>query len=146
MRHLLLALVLTGCAAADAPATDAPPGATDRDLVVRVVGASPEDASQLRLAVRWVAGSGLEALPADLDDDTGVVAFDGDLPLDDNAVYFDPDSGELAIDLDAVAPGPRVLRVQARHDAAVSPWLEIPVSDRRLDLDGTATDAAPGTL
>ena len=107
----------------------APP--VEGGLVVRVVGEAPGDPSQLRLAVRSVSAQGAESLPAELDDDEDVVALDGNRVLDDNAVYFDPDSGELAIDLDAMQPGLRRLRVAARGGGRVSPWVEIPVAGHR---------------
>lgn len=124
-RLSLALLVLSGCAAPEAPSS------SDRDLIVRSVSISPDDASQLLLAVRWVAADGTESLPADLDDEAGVVALDGDRPLDENAVYFDPDSGELTIDLDGMQTGDRTLRVRALDGAVTSPWLEIPVQGRR---------------
>ena len=112
-------------------------------LVVRVVGTAPDDPTQLRLAVRAVDAEGRESLPAGLDDDGGVVALDGNRLLDDNAVYFDPDVGELVVDLDALGPGLGRLRLAARDGARVSPWVEVPVwNGRALAESG---DAAPFT-
>ena len=129
LRFALAFSLLVGCTASEtASPTET---ASDRALVVRVVGPLPGDPSQLAFAVRWVAGDGTEALPADLDDDDGVVALDGDRRLDDNAVYFDPDVGELLIDLDALGPGERVLRVTATDGAVTSPTLDVAVSNRR---------------
>ena len=101
-------------------------------LVVRVVGTEPGDPSQLRLEVREVDDRGREALPVGLDDDDGVVALDGNRLLDDNAVYFDPDVGELALDLDALDGGSRLLRLAVRDGERWSRWLDVPVQDRRL--------------
>lgn len=125
LRLSIALLFLAGCTASG------PPAQGERDLTVRVVGAETDDPSQLLLAVRWVTAAGVETLPADLDDEAGVVALDGDQPLDDNAVYFDPDSGELMIDLDARPLGERVLRVQARDGDRASPFLDIAIQDRR---------------
>ena len=107
------------------------PPAVETGLVLRVVGTDPDDPSQLRLTLRSVRADGTESLPTELDDDDGVVALDGNRVLDDNALYIDPDAGELLVDLDAMRPGPRRLRLAARDGARVSPWVEIPVVDRR---------------
>ena len=108
-------------------------------LAVRVVGTEPDDPSQLRLEVREVDARGRESLPVGLDDDDGVVALDGNRPLDDNAVYFDPDVGELALDLDALGPGRRRLRLAVRDGARVSRWVEVWVEDGRLSETDTGS-------
>ena len=107
-------------------------GAAGPELVLRVLGTAPGDPSQLRLAVREVDARGRESPPTGLDDDEGVVALDGDRLLDDNAVYFDPDVGELAVDLDALGGGRRTLWLAARDGARVSRWAAVPVQDGRL--------------
>ncbi len=107
------------------------PPAVEGGLIARVVGTEPGDETQLRLAVRVVDAGGRESLPAALDDETSVVALDGNRLLDDNAVYFDPDSGELMIDLDALDGGLRRLRLAVRDGARVSRWVEVPVWDHR---------------
>ena len=107
------------------------PPAVAGGLVVRVVGTEPGDPTQLRLAVRSVGADGRESLPAELDDETSVVALDGNRLLDDNGVYFDPDSGELMLDLDALGGGLRRLRLAVRDGARVSRWVEVPVWNHR---------------
>ena len=109
-------------------------------LEIRVIGTEPTDPSQLRLEVREVDGDGREALPLELDDEESIVALDGNRLLDDNAVYFDPGSGELALDLDALDGGRRRLRLAVRDGARFSRWVEIDVQDRRL-----ATPSETGT-
>ncbi len=107
------------------------PPAVDGGLRARVVGTVPDDPSLLVLNVRSVAADGTESLPAEVDDDDGAVVLDGNRVLDDNAVYFDPDAGRITIDLDALQPGARRLRIAVRDGARVSPWVEVPVQDRR---------------
>ena len=122
----------------------APP--VEGGLVVRVAGAEPGDPSQLIFTVRSVGADGRESPPAEVDDDDGAVVLDGNRVLDDNAVYFDPDGGELTVDLDAVEPGLRRLRVAVRDGARVSRWVEVPLWDRRplSQADGSAA-LAPAT-
>ena len=107
------------------------PPAVDGGLRARVVAAASDDPSLLVLDVRSVAADGAESLPAEVDDDDGAVVLDGNRVLDDNAVYFDPDAGRISIDLDALQPGARRLRIAVRDGARVSPWVEVPVIDRR---------------
>ena len=116
------------------------PPAVDGGLRARVVAAASDDPSLLVLDVRSVAADGAESLPAEVDDDDGAVVLDGNRVVDDNAVYFDPDAGRISIDLDALQPGARRLRIAVRDGARVSPWVEVPVVDRRASA---TTSAAP---
>ena len=121
---------------------------TEGALALRLVGRDPEDPSLLRFSVRAVDAAGAEAMPLGVDDETAIVALDGNRPLDDNAIYFDPPVGTLSMDLDELAPGLRRLRLAARGtepgDGRVSRWVEVPVWNNRPHADaGAAADAPP---
>ena len=121
---------------------------TEGALALRLVGRDPEDPSLLRFSVRAADAAGAEAMPLGVDDETAIVALDGNRPLDDNAIYFDPPVGTLSIDLDELAPGLRRLRLAARGtergDGRVSRWVEVPVWNNRPHADaGAAADAPP---
>ena len=95
------------------------------------LGVDPDDPSLVRFEARSVAADGSASLPEEVDDEEGVVALDGDRLLDDNAVFFDPPAGEIAVDLDALGPGRRLLRLVIRDGARVSAVVGVPVLDRR---------------
>ena len=107
------------------------PRETVGGLRLRALGTDARDPSVVRFEVRAVAADGSLSVPSEVDDDDGVVALDQDTVLDDNAVYFDPPSGELVVDLDALGPGRRLLRLAVRDGARVSEWAEVEVQDRR---------------
>ena len=122
---------------------------TEGALNLRLVGPDAEDPSLLRFSLRAVDADGRESTPEDLDDATAIVALDGNRLLDENAVYLDPPTGRLAIDLDELAPGLRRLRVAARGtepgDGRRSGWVEVPVWNRRPLASADGPDAAPPT-
>lgn len=112
------------------------PRGSGRALRLRVLGTSQADSSWLLLTLMSVAADGTESPPDELDDEEAIIALDGNRPLDPAAVFLDPASGRLEVDLDDLAPGLRRLRLAARGtepgDARISEWVELPVRDHRL--------------
>ena len=108
---------------------------TEGALRLRVEGVSPTDSTRLLMTLASVDADGTESAPAEVDDEEGIVALDGNRPLDPAAVFLDPASGRLEVDLDELQPGLRRLRIAARGtepgDARVSGWVELPVWNRR---------------
>ena len=115
-------------------------------LRLRVLGTADGDPDRLQLQLASVAADGTEAAPEEIDDEAGIVALDGNRLLDPAAVFLDPASGRLDVDLDELAPGLRRLRLAARGtepgDARVSNWVEVPVWNHR---PAAATPDAPWT-
>ncbi len=94
------------------------------DLTLRLQGADSADPSLLVFVAQARDGS-----PVDLDDEDGV-ALSGNRLLEENAldVYAD----RLVLDLDALGPGRRRLRVVAAPPGAVSNWVEVTVEGGRV--------------
>lgn len=106
-----------------------PPAVPGR-LHLRLVGPEEDDPSILRLAVHRLGADGEDAL-VDIDEETGVVAFADNRLVNDNAI--DADFGDVGLDLDAVGPSARRLRVAVRtDDGLVSNWVEVPLLGGRL--------------
>lgn len=93
-------------------------------LALRVEGLDPTDPSLLVFTARATDGS--EVM---LDDEDGVALVD-DRVLEENALDIHAD--RLVLDLDAVGPGRRRLRVIAASPDAVSDWAEVEVENGRL--------------
>mgnify|MGYP001166462963 CR=1 FL=1 len=93
-------------------------------LSLRVEGLDPADPSLLVFTARATDGSELM-----LDDEDGTALVD-DRVLEENALDIHAD--RLVLDLDAVGPGRRRLRVIAASPDAISNWAEVEVENGRL--------------
>ncbi|WP_420456276.1 hypothetical protein [Rubrivirga sp.] len=97
-------------------------GAQGLDL--RLEGPDPADPSLLVFVARSADGS-----PLMLDDEDGVALVDNRV-LEENAL--DVHADRLVLDLDAVGPGRRRIRVAAAPPGDASNWAEVAVEDGRL--------------
>lgn len=93
-------------------------------LTLRVDGLDPADPSLLVFTARAADGPALM-----LDDEDGIGLVD-DRRLEENALDIHAD--RLVVDLDAVGPGRRRVRVIATPPGAVSNWAEVEVVDGQL--------------
>ena len=96
-------------------------------LHLRPVGPRVGDASVLDFRLTH-DGAGA---PPPLDEEDAVALW-GDALVSDNALDVDAEAGVVGVDLDAVGPERRRLRVAVRTDGAVSNWVELEVADRRV--------------
>lgn len=99
-------------------------GAPSPSLALAVEGVDPADPSLLVFRARSADGSDLM-----LDDEDGLGLVD-DRRLEENALDIFAD--RLVLDLDAVGPGRRRIRVIAASPDAVSDWAEVDVVDGRI--------------
>ena len=98
-------------------------------LHLRLVGSEADDPSLLRFAVHRLDADGAP-VPADVDEEEGVVALLDNRLIDDNAV--DANFDEVTLDLDAAEVGPLTLRIAVRAHGLVSNWVEVPLVDGQV--------------